>query len=40
MSSASGDESMPWYLKAVIAAAILIVALILILDLFTLLGSL
>jgi hypothetical protein len=40
MSNASTDESFPWYLKAVIVAAVVIVALILAIDVFTLLGAL
>jgi hypothetical protein len=40
MSNASADESFPWYLKAVIGAAILIVAVILAIDVLTLLGAL
>ncbi len=40
MSNASADESFPWYLKAVILAAILIVIVILAIDVLTLLGAL
>lgn len=40
MSSASADESMPWYLKAIIVLAVLVVAVVLAIDLLTFLGAL
>ena len=40
MGSASADESMPWYLKTIIALAILVVAGVLVIDLLTFIGAL